>query len=99
MAATAAAFFEKPDALDTHAALDRFHHVIDGEAGDRYGGERFHLDAGLAGHFYAGGDADAGQLGIGRDVDFDLRQQERMAQRDQFVGALGGHDAGDAGGG
>ena len=69
MAAAAAAFFHEPDALDAHAAVDRFHHVIDGEAGDRNGGERFHLDAGLAGHFYARGDADAGQLGIGRDVD------------------------------
>src|SRR5580704_4077868 len=65
MAAAAAAFLQKPDALDAHAALDRFHHVIDGEAGDRYGGERFHFDAGLACDFDAGGDADAGQLGIG----------------------------------
>src|SRR5580700_409232 len=60
MAAAAAAFFHEPDALDAHAALDRFHHVIDGEAGDRYGGERFHLDAGLAGNFHARCHADAG---------------------------------------
>src|SRR5580704_10940049 len=74
MAAAAAAFFHEPDALDAHAALDSFHHVIDGEAGDRYGGECFHLDAGLARHLYARNDADTGQLGIGHDVDFDLRQ-------------------------
>src|SRR6202035_2710232 len=76
MAAAAAAFLDQPDALDAHAAVDRLHHVIDGEAGDRYGGQRFHLDAGLAGHFCARRDANAGQLGIGRDVDFDLRQQQ-----------------------
>src|SRR6202163_2269632 len=74
MAAAAAAFFHEPDAFDAHAAVDRLHHVIDGEAGDRYRGERFRLDAGLAGNFYARGDADAGQLGIRRDLDFDLRQ-------------------------
>src|SRR5580704_11245648 len=90
MAAAAAAFFQEPDALDAHTAFDRLHHVIDGEAGDRYGGERFHLDAGLAGHLYTRGDANAGQLGIGHEVDFDLRQQQGMAQRDQFMGALGG---------
>src|SRR3984957_16455489 len=79
MAAAAAAFFHDPDALDAHAAFDRFYHVIDGEAGNRNRRERFHLDAGLAGNFYAGGHPDARQRGIGRDVDFDLRQQQGMA--------------------
>ena len=44
----AAALLDQPDALDAHAALDRLHHVVDGQAGDRDGGERLHLDAGLA---------------------------------------------------
>src|SRR6266852_6027796 len=43
----AAGFFQKSDALDPHATLDRLHHVVDGETRDRYGGERLHLDAGL----------------------------------------------------
>jgi hypothetical protein len=30
--------------------FDRFDHVIDGETGDGYRGQRFHLDAGLARH-------------------------------------------------
>src|ERR1700724_1403577 len=96
MTAAAAALFHEPDALDAHAAVDCLHHVIDGEAGDRNGGQRFHFDTGLAGHFYARRDANAGQLGIGRDVDVDLRQQQGMTQRDPFMGALGRHDAGDA---
>ena len=31
----AAALFDQTNALDAHAALDRLHHVVDGEAGDR----------------------------------------------------------------
>ena len=43
-----------------------------------------------------GAHAEAGQRVVGRDVDADLGQRQRMAERDQFVGALGRHDAGDA---
>ena len=50
MAGAAAALFDEPNALDAHAAFDRFDHVIDGETGDGYRGQRFHLDAGLARH-------------------------------------------------
>ena len=39
-----------------------------------------------------------GSFGVGRQIDLDLRDGERMAERDQFVRALGRHDAGDAGG-
>src|ERR1700688_4854491 len=86
-AGAAAAFLNEPDALDAHAAFDRFHHIVDGEAGDRYRGERLHLDAGLARDLYAGPHDKAGQLGVGRDVDLDLGKGEGMAERDQFVGA------------
>ena len=34
MAGLAAALLDQADALDTHAALDRLHHVVDREAGD-----------------------------------------------------------------
>ena len=39
-----------------------------------------------------------GSLASGVSVDLDLGNGERMAQRDQFMRALGGHDAGNAGG-
>src|SRR5665647_2178658 len=36
------------DALKAHVAIDRLQHVIERQAGDRHGGQRFHLDARLA---------------------------------------------------
>src|SRR5262245_17638400 len=49
-----AALLDQANALDTHASLYRLHHVVDGEAGDRDGGERLHLNTGLAGHLDGG---------------------------------------------
>ena len=98
MAALAAALLNQPDAFDAHAALDRLDHVVDGEAGDRHGGQCFHLDAGLAGDLDPRGHGNARQLRVGYGVDLDLSEQQRVAERDQFVGALGRHDAGNAGG-
>src|SRR5882757_5912516 len=43
----AAAFLDEMNALDAHAALGRLHHVVAGQARDRNGSQRFHLDAGL----------------------------------------------------
>ena len=40
-----------------------------------------------------------GGIARGLEVDGRLGDGERMAERDQLVGLLGGHDAGDAGGG
>src|SRR5208282_1293284 len=96
MTAATAAFLDQPDALDAHAAFDRLHHVIDGQAGDGDGGEGFHLDAGLSRDFDPRPDLNAGQLGVRPDIDFDLRDGKRVTERDQFVRALGRHDAGDA---
>src|SRR5579871_6802805 len=96
MAALAAALFDEPDALDPHAALDRLHHVVDGETGDRNRGQRFHLDAGLPRYPDFGAHRDAGQLGIGRQLELDLRQRQRMTERNQFVRPLCRHDAGNA---
>ena len=39
----------QPHALDRHAAVERLGHVIDRQQRDRDRGQRFHLDAGLAG--------------------------------------------------
>src|ERR1700722_844965 len=50
----AAALLDQANALDAHAALDRLHHVVDGETGDRHRGQRLHLDTGLAGHLGSG---------------------------------------------
>src|SRR5579883_1484101 len=34
VAGLAATFLDQADAFDTHAAFDRFHHIVDREAGD-----------------------------------------------------------------
>ena len=96
MAGFAAGFFQKPDAFDTHAALDRLHHVIDGQAGDRRRRQRLHLDAGRPRHLHGRGHVNARQRGIGLEFDETLRQRQRMTERDQFMRALCRHDAGDA---
>src|SRR5690349_10297585 len=48
----AAALLDEADALDAHAAFDRLHHIVDGEAGDRHRGQRLHLDPGLSGDLH-----------------------------------------------
>src|SRR5262249_47661479 len=50
----APAFLDQADAVDAHPALDRLHHVVDGEAGHRNRGQRFHLDPGLPGDLDGG---------------------------------------------
>src|SRR5690242_18804149 len=42
----AALLLDEMDALDADAALDRLHHVVDGEARNGHGSERFHLNTG-----------------------------------------------------
>ena len=69
------------------------------QAGDRHGGQRLHLDAGLAGDLDGrAARTKPGQRRVRLDVDRDLGERQRMAERDQLVRALGRHDAGDAGG-
>ena len=82
-------------ALDAHAAVDRLGHVVDREAGDGDGGQRLHLDAGRADAARLRPDREAGQGLVGGDVDRDLAELQRMAERDQVGGLLGGHDPGD----
>jgi len=96
MTAAAAALLQEPDALDAHAAVHRFHHVIDREAGNRDGGERLHLDSGWSGDFDARGDGNPRQPGINNKIDFDLRDGKGMTEWNQFVGAFGRHDAGNS---
>ena len=68
-AGLAAALLDQPDALDAHAAIDRLGHVVDRQAGDRDGGQRLHLDAGLSARLGLGAHDEAGQRVVGRDVD------------------------------
>src|SRR5216684_6980400 len=92
----AAALLDEPDRLDAHAAFERLGHVVDRETGDRDRGQRLHLHAGSSGHLGGGADEQAGQVAVGLDLDLDLGERERMAERDQLMGTLGGENAGNA---
>src|SRR5476651_723302 len=48
----AASFFNQPQIGNYYATVNRLHHVIDRQAGDGAGGERFHLNTGFAFHFH-----------------------------------------------
>ncbi len=89
--------FQQGHAVDGHAAVHGFAHVINREQSDLHGGQGFHLDARLADGF-GGGGADHGRLGA-QDLKLNRHtgQANWMTQRDQLAGFLGAHDAGNAG--
>ena len=68
-------------------------HVVDRQQRDRGGGQCFHFDSGPAGQRGAGGGAHA--VCLEGEIDRDRVEGERVAQRDQLAGLLGGHDPGD----
>src|SRR5688572_30314498 len=68
-AGAAAGLFDETDTVERHGFVGGFEHVVDGEAGDGDGGQRLHLDAGLAGHLDLGGDANAGWIARGLELD------------------------------
>src|SRR5476649_2774097 len=82
---------------DDHAAIDRLAHIVDGERGDRGGGERLHLHAGAALQLARGLNVDGAALGVDRELKVDRRQRQWMAERDQVGRLLGRHDAGQLG--
>ena len=88
-------FFRQVNALDARAALHRLDHVVDREACHGDGCQRLHLDPGRAGDLDRGANYAARQPGVGRDLDRDFRQCQRVTQRDQVRRALRGHDAGN----
>ncbi len=95
MAALAAELLQHPHAVDGHAAVHGLAHVVDGQRSDAGGGQRFHLHAGLPGQL-AAGDYVHRVFTLGGQFDLDAGEQQRVAQRNQFMGLLGCLDAGDA---
>src|SRR5207248_1366998 len=95
-AAAAAALLLQPDALDGHNTVDGLAHVVDGECGDADGGEGLHLDAGAAEDPHGGLDAQEVVLGEG-EIEGGAGDGEGVTEGDEVAGALGGHDAGEAG--
>ena len=73
-----------------------FDHVVDGQRGDRGGRQRLHLDARLRRRLGRGHDRDARLLDL--ELDTEMRQRERVAERDQLGRPLRRHDPGELGG-
>ena len=92
--------FHHAHVVDGHAAVHGLAHVVDGEQGHLHGGEGFHLYAGGADGFHSCGTkyARSARLACAGSFKFNSNtgQRQRVAQRDEIAGFLGGHDAGDA---
>ena len=93
MAARAAGLFHQMDLAQLHALIHGLAHIIDGQQRGGNAGQRFHLHAGHTTGFY--GAQGFYRLPFGQQTELDARlgQGQRVAQRDQLTGALGGHDA------
>ena len=85
MTALAAKFFQQAHAFDDHAAIHGLAHVVDGQRSDAGSGQRFHLDTSLPGQL-AGSANQYAVFTIRLQLDLDAGEQQRMTQRDQFVG-------------
>ena len=85
------------DLAQLHPLIHGLAHIVDGQQRGGNTGQGLHLNAGDA----AGLDGAAGlhrpALRQQFELDLHLGQRQRMAQRDQLAGALGGHDASHAG--
>src|SRR3954451_13297370 len=95
-AAAPAGLLEQRDRRDLDPALDALDHVVDGQRRDRRGGHRLHLHARPGGDARLRGERHRPGGGVDRRVDVDVVEAERVAERDEVPGALGGEHAGDA---
>ena len=94
VAGLAAGFLEQANVRDGHRAVHGFRHVIDRQQRDRDGGQRLHLDAGLAVCRGQRGGGDAAI--VEREVERHAGEGQRVAERDKVGGLLRRHDPGDA---
>ena len=97
MAALAAGLFHQMDLAQLHPLVHGLAHIVDGQQGRGNAGQSLHLHAGDTG----GLDGAEGFHGLPLrqepEIHAHLGQGQRMTEGDQLAGALGGHDAGDAG--
>src|SRR5205085_7973233 len=77
-----ARFAHEPDRADRHLAVDRLAHVVEREARDGDGGERFHLDPGARLDRDPRLDQHARPGGVRRQLDVDVRERQGVAERD-----------------
>src|SRR5262245_2326847 len=87
----AAFFSQHPDVVNAGGGVNGLDHVEERQRGDADGGQRLHLDACAIGGANGGGDVDVSLADL--EVDIDSGQRQRVAQRDEVAGPLGGQDA------
>ena len=93
-----AAFTRRPpsssraEVLDDHLRVERLDHVVDGQRGHRDGRQRLHLDSRLRSSRRSPR-SHAALLDL--EARLDVRQRQRVAQRDDVGGVLRRHDAGE----
>ena len=93
-ATTNAEYYEQIES--DRALVRRFAHVIHRERRDRCGRKRLHLDAGDASACRARDNIERVRVRALGQLDRNVIEAERMAQRDEVGGALRRHDAGDS---
>ena len=97
LAGATARFLPQGNLADDHVLVGRLAHVVEGESCSRARSECFHLDAGLSGRFNHRFDVHDAVAHCQLDGNFG--EHERVTERNEIRGALGGLDAGDARGG
>src|SRR5262245_7254029 len=91
----AAGLLAQLQALDRDALVERLRHVVDRERGQRGARQGLHLDARLAGG--ARPAAHLEQVLVARhDLELDVLERQRMAERDELARALGREEPGAA---
>jgi hypothetical protein len=96
IARSATRLLDELDALDGDVALKCFRHVVQRQCGHARRGERLHLDAGASRDPDFGRDEDGASAGIRRELEADVIQGKRMAQRDELGRSLRRTDPGEA---
>jgi hypothetical protein len=92
--AAATGFLLQLNRLDHHAPIEGLAHIVDRQRRRRGGHERLHLDTRAT--LQAGDGADADLCSAQDQIDLDRIEGQAVAERDEFVGAFGRLDAGDA---
>ena len=97
MTGLATGFFQQLHIINRHATVGGFAHVVDCQECDLHGGERLHFHTGLITGFGGGPAMDAVTGFLRFELDLNMGDGNRVAQRDQFRCLFCRHDPGDAG--
>ena len=81
--------------MNDHGFIDGLEHVVQGQAGRRHAGKRFHFNAGLSRGFNSRDYFESVLILVRSHIDFDASDRQRVAEWDKVCGSLGTHDTGE----